>query len=123
MNLLLVFLLIFNASQPLLHSRGSASAVKAKNNVWQGFRGAGDSHTEASRLPLEWSDTKNIAWNVQLPGYGQSSPVVWQNKIFLTAIQGANKEKLLIACFDFFLAAHLSRPRVFREQGWRGVLS
>ncbi len=100
MNLLLILLLIFNLAQPLLHSRGSVPVIKAKTTVWPGFRGTGDSHTEASGLPLEWSDTKNIAWNVALPGYGQSSPVVWQNKIFLTAIQGANKEKLLVACFD-----------------------
>lgn len=90
MNLVLVFLLLFN-SIPL---------AKVKTSVWAGFRGAGDSNTEASGLPLEWSDNKNITWNIALPGYGQSSPVIWQNKIFLTAIQGTNKEKLLITCFD-----------------------
>lgn len=37
MNLLLVFLLIFNASQPLFHCRGSASAVKAKTMSGRGF--------------------------------------------------------------------------------------
>jgi hypothetical protein len=38
MNLLLVFLLLFNLI-PL---------AKTKNSVWQGFRGAGDSHTESN---------------------------------------------------------------------------
>lgn len=90
MNLLLIFLLIFN---PI-------PAVRAKNVIWPGFRGAGDSHTEAANLPLEWSDNKNIAWNVTLPGYGQSSPVVWRDKIFLTAVEGTMKEKLLVLCHD-----------------------
>jgi len=90
MNLLLIFLLVFNPAPP----------VKAKANVWPGFRGSGDSHSDADHLPLEWSDNKNIAWNVALPGYGQSSPVVWRDRIFLTAVQGAMKEKLLVARFD-----------------------
>lgn len=76
---------------------------------WPGFRGAGDSHTDARRLPLEWSDSKNIAWNVALPGYGQSSPVVWRDKIFLTAVEGAMKEKLLALCLDLKTGRELWR--------------
>ena len=34
--------------------------------------------------PLEWSETKNVAWKVEIPGRGSSSPVVWGNQIFLT---------------------------------------
>lgn len=67
---------------------------------WPGFRGNGDSQTDARRLPLRWSATKNIAWQIELPGYGQSSPVVWRDRIFLTAVQGANKEKLFALSFD-----------------------
>jgi outer membrane protein assembly factor BamB len=67
---------------------------------WPGFRGNGDSQTSARKLPLEWSDTKNLAWNKALPGYGQSSPIIWRNHIYLTAIDGPNKEKLLVFCLD-----------------------
>lgn len=95
MNLLLVGLLVFS-SLPI----NSWSTAKVKTTVWPGFRGAGDSHTEAVGLPLQWSDTENVAWSIALPGYGQSSPVVWENKIFLTAVQGVNKEKLFVASFD-----------------------
>src|SRR5688572_8388221 len=34
--------------------------------------------------PHEWSDTKNVAWRVAIPGRGNSSPVIWGDKIFLT---------------------------------------
>lgn len=88
MNLFLSILLLFH---PL-----SAPA----SNVWPGFRGAGDSHTDARGLPLEWADDWNIAWNAALPGYGQSSPVVWRDKVFLTAVEGAMKEKLFVICLD-----------------------
>ncbi len=69
-------------------------------NVWLGFRGAGDSQTNARRLPLNWSETKNIAWQIDLPAYGQSSPIVWRDRVFLTATEGANKEKLFALCYD-----------------------
>jgi outer membrane protein assembly factor BamB len=34
--------------------------------------------------PVEWSDTKNVAWRVPIPGRGFSSPIIWGDKIFLT---------------------------------------
>jgi outer membrane protein assembly factor BamB len=75
------------------------TAVFADDN-WPGFRGNGDSHTSARMLPLEWSDNKNLAWSKALPGYGQSSPIIWRNHVYLTAIDGPNKERLLVFCLD-----------------------
>ena len=34
--------------------------------------------------PVEWNEKKNIRWKVKLPGLGHSSPIVWQNSVFLT---------------------------------------
>ena len=49
--------------------------------------------------PLTWSETENIKWKVEVPGYGLSSPVVWADKIFfLTAIES---EKEGAYKFDF----------------------
>jgi outer membrane protein assembly factor BamB len=73
----------------------------AADNRWTSFRGAGDSHSSARRLPMEWSDTRNVVWRVSLTGYGQSSPVVWGEKIFLTSTQGDNKERLFVSCLSF----------------------
>jgi outer membrane protein assembly factor BamB len=37
--------------------------------------------------PLEWSETRNVRWKVEIPGRGSSSPVVWGNQLFVqTAI-------------------------------------
>jgi outer membrane protein assembly factor BamB len=37
--------------------------------------------------PITWSETENVKWKVEIPGKGQSSPVIWENKIFFqTAI-------------------------------------
>lgn len=66
---------------------------------WTGFRGSGDSHTGAS-LPLSWSDRHNIAWKIETPGFGQSTPVVRAGRIFLTAVDGPKKEKLVVLSLD-----------------------
>jgi hypothetical protein len=53
---------------------------------WPGFRGPtgqGISHEE--NLPLTWSLHENLAWRVQIPGIGWSSPIVWKNRVFLTS--------------------------------------
>jgi outer membrane protein assembly factor BamB len=35
-----------------------------------------------------------------LPGYGQSSPIVWRNAVFVTTMQGARKQTPTVLCFD-----------------------
>ena len=82
------------------------------DDVWPTFRGTGDSRTAANDLPLEWSDGENVAWNLDLPGYGQSSPVVWKESIFLTAVEGEFKEKLHL------LSVGLSSGEVRWQKTW-----
>jgi len=67
---------------------------------WPGFRGSGDSLTTARDLPLKWSAEEGIAWTADLKGYGQSSPVVWGEQVFVTSIEGAQKETLHIAAIE-----------------------
>jgi len=33
---------------------------------------------------MEWSDTKNVAWKISVPGLGWSSPAIADGKVFLT---------------------------------------
>ncbi len=63
---------------------------------WPGFRGDGTSHSHASGHPAEWSDSRNVHWRVSLPGYGQSSPVVWNHRIFTTSTKGNQSEKITV---------------------------
>ena len=51
-----------------------------------------------AELPLTWSDEANVGWTCDLKGYGQSSPVVWAKRIFVTSAEGENKETLVVAC-------------------------
>jgi outer membrane protein assembly factor BamB len=38
-----------------------------------------------AKPPIEWSETKNVRWKIELPGEGHSTPIVWGDRIFLTA--------------------------------------
>ena len=41
--------------------------------------------------PLEWSETKNVAWKMPVEGHGTSTPIIWNDKIFLlTTIDTGN---------------------------------
>ncbi len=44
-------------------------------------------------VPTEWSDSKNIIWKTELPGRGASSPVVWNDNVYVTAYDGYGLEK------------------------------
>jgi len=57
---------------------------------WPQWRGpSGQGISEEKGLPSEWSTSKNIKWKTPIPGRGHSSPIVWNNRIFLTtAIEG-----------------------------------
>src|SRR2546425_8485912 len=33
--------------------------------------------------PLEWSETKNVRWKVEIPGRGSASPIVWGDRVFV----------------------------------------
>ncbi|MBI4566406.1 MAG: PQQ-binding-like beta-propeller repeat protein [Planctomycetes bacterium] len=50
---------------------------------WRGPLGIGVApHADP---PLEWSERENIRWKIPLPGKGHSTPVVWGDRVFITA--------------------------------------
>ncbi|HSR50297.1 MAG TPA: PQQ-binding-like beta-propeller repeat protein [Acidobacteriota bacterium] len=64
---------------------------------WSQFRGPdglGVALEESQSLPNEWNKTENVLWNVEIPGRGWSSPIVWGERVFLTTAttQGQFKE-------------------------------
>ena len=51
---------------------------------WLQWRGPHFNGVADGPAPLEWSDTKNLAWKTPIPGHGNSTPVVAGDRIFLT---------------------------------------
>lgn len=67
-----------------------SSAVLAGNwGHWRGPTGNGTAPDAAP--PTEWSSTKNVKWKVALPGRGSSSPVIWDQQVFVTSAVPAAK--------------------------------
>jgi outer membrane protein assembly factor BamB len=60
----------------------SNAAPKHNWSSWRGPEGNGIS--PETNVPSEWSDTKNVKWKTSIPGRGHSSPIVWDERIFLT---------------------------------------
>src|SRR5688500_7961235 len=59
-----------------------ALVAKANDTDWARFRGpTGMGKSDATGLPLNWSQTENIAWKTKLPGAGASSPIVFGDHI------------------------------------------
>ena len=64
----------------------AAAAVHAAPAEWPEFRGpTGQGSSAARGLPVEWSETRHVAWVTSIPGAGWSSPVVGEGRVFLTA--------------------------------------
>lgn len=72
--------------------------VQAEN--WPGWRGPrGDGTCLEGALPVSWSATENVAWQVPVPGGGHASPIVWNDRIFtVTAVEETGARDLL--CFQ-----------------------
>jgi outer membrane protein assembly factor BamB len=51
---------------------------------WAYWRGPAVDGMAVGDAPLRWSDTENVAWKTDIPGQGNSSPVIWGDQIFLT---------------------------------------
>jgi outer membrane protein assembly factor BamB len=70
--------LLFVSSIAAQQGRGPAA------DSWGHWRGPAQNGVAAGAAPTRWSDTNNIAWKVEIPGRGHSSPVIWGDRIFVT---------------------------------------
>ena len=72
---------------------GSALAVTAMaqsepgaERYWGQWRGPlATGVSETANPPVQWSETENIRWKVEIPGRGSSSPIVWGDRVFVTS--------------------------------------
>ncbi len=63
---------------------GLSWAFVPADGYWPYWRGPAANGMATGDAPLHWSDTQNISWKIDIPGLGNSSPVVWGDQIFLT---------------------------------------
>jgi outer membrane protein assembly factor BamB len=67
---------------------------------WNQFRGPnGQGVAQADRIPVHFSPDSNVLWKTVIPA-GHSSPVIWNDRIFLTACEPANRKRLITLAID-----------------------
>jgi outer membrane protein assembly factor BamB len=78
----------------------SLLAVGAHAGNWPAWHGPnGSGVTTETNLPVRWSATENVRWKVPLPDRGNSSPIVWRDRVFIT--QAIEKEnRLTVICLN-----------------------
>lgn len=80
-----------------------AATTRPAAEEWPQFRGpTGQGISEATNVPVEWNAKKNVAWSVQIPGRGWSSPVVAGGKVYLTTslARARGPVSLFAVCLD-----------------------
>lgn len=82
----------------------SANQVLAEDSgkEWPSFLGTGHKLETDKNLPVEWSPHKNVEWKTTVVGHGQSSPVIWGKNVYVTTVDGQNKERQILHCLDLY---------------------
>jgi len=97
----------------LLATSGAEAAV-AEN--WPQFRGPqGDGHARVEGLPLKWSETENVRWKTPIHDSGWSSPVVWEDQVWMTTADAEGK-RLYAVCVDRDLGTVVHDVLVFENE-------
>lgn len=90
---------------------------------WAEFRGpTGQGHATASKLPTQWSSSKNVAWKTSIAGLGWSSPIVVGDRIYLTtAVPTGDGEKkdqsLRTICLNAATGKSVWDKEIFLQDG------
>ncbi len=73
-----------NCINPVLLAMTLWGGAAATAENWPQWRGPHLNGTaQATNLPVEWSETENVRWKTELPGWSGSTPIVWEDRIFV----------------------------------------
>jgi outer membrane protein assembly factor BamB len=72
----------------------------AQTQNWPSFRGPrGDGTSTDTKIPTQWDSRTNVLWKIPVAGSGYSSPIVWEDKLFITTAISETQEKMLL-CYN-----------------------
>ena len=82
---------------------------------WPEFRGPlAQGHSSERGLPVEWSETRNVAWKVPVAGLGWSSPVIANGRVWLTTAVEQRGISLRAIAFDAATGKEVVNVEVFK---------
>jgi len=102
MNHICLIILIALAGQFVAREIRAVEPPSTPTTDWPQWRGpAGNAVADGQDLALRWSTTQNVIWRAGLPGWGTSSPVVFEDRVFVTSeLEQQRKKSLLTLCYD-----------------------
>ena len=91
LTIAITFLVLIGLAAWSLPAGGEESSSSA-NAHWPNWRGPG---TTGGVLrgdpPVEWDESKNVKWKIEIPGKGYGTPVIWNDTIFISTAVATNK--------------------------------
>ena len=98
--------------------------IPSASQDWPAFRGPdGQGHSTERGLPIEWSESSNVAWKTKVPGLGWSSPVVSGGKVWVTTAVEQRGISLRLLGFDAATGQELVNVEVFQVVASRGDIN
>jgi outer membrane protein assembly factor BamB len=101
-SLVLLTVLTLTAAGQLLSQGGGEvrmlSVTGEGAKYWPRWRGpSGQGYVAPGKYVNAWTPNRNVKWRVPVPGAGNSSPIVWGDRIYLTTAQNSGAKLSLIA--------------------------
>jgi len=92
---------------------------------WPQFRGPGAAGVaDGSSLPERWTTTDNVAWVADVPGRGWSSPILWNDRVFVTtAVNSGAFKAPSTGIFGNDYAAELAKQGLSDDEVVKKVVS
>jgi outer membrane protein assembly factor BamB len=92
---------------------GLSAFSMMQNDDWTHFRGSNlDGISQMESCPVSWSTDSNIVWKTKIHGQGWSSPVVFDEQVWMTTATEDGKEMYAV-CVDFETGKILHDIRLF----------
>ena len=86
---------------------------------WPGWRGPNrNGVTSDTGVPTTWSATENVLWKMPVPGAGISNPVIWEDRVFVTASEGREQAAQVRCGADDNCSVWLNGEKVFGRDQW-----
>ena len=84
-----------------LAARAQSTEIATTDTNWPWWRGPNFNNiaVDGQEVPVEWTETRNVAWNAQVPGRGHSSPIVIGQRVILTTAD-EQRQTQSVLCFD-----------------------
>lgn len=69
----------------------TVNVAAQQDGGWPAWRGADGTGASAGNPPTTWSEDTNVRWKVKLAGDGTATPIIWEDRIYVTAVVKTDK--------------------------------